>query len=65
MDEVERIATEAEEFLEDRAGVKTIQFSVGGENPMNPGQSNSAMFFVEYDKDTENFSKKPKMLSMT
>ncbi|WP_026566876.1 efflux RND transporter permease subunit [Bacillus sp. UNC41MFS5] len=56
LDEVERIATEAEGFLENRAGVKTIQFSVGGENPMNPGQSNSAMFFVEYDKDTKNFS---------
>jgi hydrophobic/amphiphilic exporter-1 (mainly G- bacteria), HAE1 family len=56
LDEVERIATEAEEFFEDRTGVKTIQFSVGGENPMNPGQSNSAMFFVAYDKDTKNFS---------
>ncbi|MEH7307294.1 efflux RND transporter permease subunit [Neobacillus drentensis] len=57
LDEVERIATEAEGFFENRTGVKTIQFSVGGENPMNPGQSNSAMFFVEYDKDTKNFSK--------
>lgn len=57
LDEVKRIATDAEEFFEDRAGVKTVQFSVGGENPMNPGQSNSAMFFVEYDKDTANFSK--------
>lgn len=57
LDEVERIATEAEGFFENRAGVKTIQFSVGGENPMNPGQSNSAMFFVEYDKNTKNFSK--------
>lgn len=56
LDEVERIATDAEEFFEDRTGVKTIQFSVGGENPMNPGQSNSAMFFVAYDKDTKNFS---------
>ncbi|MFP5113273.1 efflux RND transporter permease subunit [Bacillaceae bacterium C204] len=57
LDEVEGIATEAEEFFENREGVKTIQFSVGGENPMNPGESNSAMFFVEYDKDTKNFSK--------
>lgn len=56
LDEVERIATGAEEYFENRAGVKTIQFSVGGENPMNPGQSNSAMFFVEYDADAENFS---------
>lgn len=56
LDEVERIATGAEDYFEKRAGVKTIQFSVGGENPMNPGQSNSAMFFVEYDADAENFS---------
>ncbi len=56
LDEVERIATEAEGFFENRDGVKTIQFSVGGENPMNPGQNNSAMFFVEYNKDTKNFS---------
>ncbi|MEH7484705.1 efflux RND transporter permease subunit [Neobacillus drentensis] len=56
LDEVERIATEAEGFFKNRAGVKTIQFSVGGENPMNPGQSNSAMFFVEYNKDTKDFS---------
>ncbi|MEH7505179.1 efflux RND transporter permease subunit [Neobacillus drentensis] len=56
LDDVERIATEAEGFFENREGVKTIQFSVGGENPMNPGQNNSAMFFVEYNKDTKNFS---------
>lgn len=55
LDEVADIATDAEEFLTDRKGVKTIQFSVGGENPMNPGESNSAMFFVEYDDETENF----------
>jgi hydrophobic/amphiphilic exporter-1 (mainly G- bacteria), HAE1 family len=56
LDEVTRIALEAEGYLEDRSGVKTIQFSVGGENPMNPGQSNSAMFFVEYKTDTKNFA---------
>lgn len=54
---VERIATEANEFLSKRENVKDIQFSVGGENPMNPGESNSAMFFVGYDKDTKNFDK--------
>ncbi|MEH7438963.1 efflux RND transporter permease subunit [Neobacillus drentensis] len=55
--DVERIATEANEFLSKRKNVKDIQFSVGGENPMNPGESNSAMFFVGYDKDTKNFDK--------
>jgi hydrophobic/amphiphilic exporter-1 (mainly G- bacteria), HAE1 family len=56
LEEVESIATKAEKFFDERDGVKTVQFSVGGENPMNPGQSNSAMFFVEYDADTENFA---------
>lgn len=56
LDEVKAIAMKAEDYLKNRNGVKTIQFSVGSENPMNPGQSNSALFFVEYDKDTENFS---------
>ncbi|WP_413299286.1 efflux RND transporter permease subunit [Bacillus sp. 1P10SD] len=57
IEDVERIATEANEFLSKRKNVKDIQFSVGGENPMNPGESNSAMFFVGYDKDTKNFDK--------
>ena len=57
IEDVERIATEANEFLSNRKNVKDIQFSVGGENPMNPGESNSAMFFVGYDKDTKNFDK--------
>lgn len=56
LDQVIEIASEAEEFFDQRKGVKMIQFSVGGENPMNPGQSNAAIFFVEYDPDTENFS---------
>jgi hydrophobic/amphiphilic exporter-1 (mainly G- bacteria), HAE1 family len=55
LDEVTRIANDAEKYFENRPGVNTIQFSVGGENPMNPGESNSAMFFVEYKKDTKNF----------
>ncbi|MDR6123263.1 HAE1 family hydrophobic/amphiphilic exporter-1 [Bacillus sp. SLBN-46] len=57
IDEVERIATEANGFLSQRTNVKDIQFSVGGENPMNPGESNSAMFFIGYDADTKNFDK--------
>ena len=57
LDEVIDIATEAEQFFTARNDVKTVQFSVGGENPMNPGQSNSALFYVEYEADTENFDR--------
>ncbi|RBW68769.1 efflux RND transporter permease subunit [Bacillus taeanensis] len=56
LDEVEEIALEAEELLMNRDNVESLQFSVGSENPMNPGQSNSAMFYVQYEEDTKNFS---------
>ncbi|MBO1513992.1 efflux RND transporter permease subunit [Metabacillus bambusae] len=46
----------AESFFMDRENVKTVQYSLGSENPMNPGDTNSAIFFVEYEDDTENFT---------
>ncbi|MBM7554791.1 efflux RND transporter permease subunit [Thalassobacillus pellis] len=55
LEDVENIAIEAAEYFENRDGAETIQYSVGGENPMNPGASNQALFFVEYDSETENF----------
>ncbi|MBM7587876.1 HAE1 family hydrophobic/amphiphilic exporter-1 [Bacillus pakistanensis] len=55
-EEVEKIALQAEELLLDRKGVETIQYSIGSANPMSPGSSNSAMFFIEYDEETKNFS---------
>ncbi|MGG3468893.1 efflux RND transporter permease subunit [Neobacillus pocheonensis] len=56
-DEVAKIATDAEDYFQERKGVELVQYTVGGENPMNPGASNQAMFFVKYDNDTENFDK--------
>lgn len=53
LEDVEKIATKAEKHFQDNKDVKTIQFSLGGENPMSPGQSNQAMFFVQYDNDTK------------
>ncbi|MCV5824621.1 efflux RND transporter permease subunit, partial [Escherichia coli] len=47
LEDVEKIATQAEKHFQDNKDVKTIQFSLGGENPMSPGQSNQAMFFVQ------------------
>ena len=54
--EVENTAQKAEDYFQGRKGVKTIQYTVGGENPMNPAASNQALFYVEYDKNTPNFS---------
>ncbi|MEI4620541.1 efflux RND transporter permease subunit [Bacillus cereus] len=57
LEDVEKIATKAEKHFQDKKDVKTIQFSLGGENPMSPGKTNQAMFFVQYDNDTKNFEK--------
>ena len=53
--DAEKTAAMAEDFFLNRKGVHTVQYSLGGENPVNPGASNQALFFVEYDKDTPNF----------
>ncbi|MGG3451696.1 efflux RND transporter permease subunit [Domibacillus aminovorans] len=58
LEEVTDISTDAESYFMDIEDVETVQYSVGSENPMNPGQTNSAMFYVMYDAETENFSEK-------
>ncbi len=55
-EEAEDVALNAEEFFHNREGVTSYQFSLGGGGPMGMGGENSALFFVEYDKDFENFS---------
>ncbi|MGG1631967.1 efflux RND transporter permease subunit [Rossellomorea sp. NRS-1567] len=55
-EDVNTIAQDAEEYFQERIGAETIQYSVGGENPMSPGSSNNAIFYVQYSEDTENFS---------
>jgi hydrophobic/amphiphilic exporter-1 (mainly G- bacteria), HAE1 family len=55
-EDVNKIAQDAEEYFQGRNGAETIQYSVGGENPMSPGSSNNAIFYVQYKDDTENFS---------
>ncbi|MBF0708036.1 efflux RND transporter permease subunit [Alkalihalobacillus hwajinpoensis] len=54
------LALEAEDYFLDKEDVDTIQFSVGGENPMNPGASNQVLFFVSYDEETEGFEEERK-----
>ncbi|MBM7606188.1 HAE1 family hydrophobic/amphiphilic exporter-1 [Metabacillus crassostreae] len=55
-EQAEEMTEVAEKFFLDREHVKTVQFSLGSENPMNPGDTNSALFFVEYEDDTPNFT---------
>lgn len=57
--DVEAIALDAESAISGREGVTSYQYSLGGDNPMaamGGGGDNSALFYIEYDSDFENFS---------
>ncbi|KZE37104.1 Swarming motility protein SwrC [Bhargavaea cecembensis] len=67
-EETLEIISRAEELLEERKGVTSYQFSIeeaGGMGMMMGGGANSALFFIEYDSDFENFSEEPKKLIET
>lgn len=57
-DQVEKNVFAAEEIIDSREGVSMHQFSIGGGNSMGMGPSNdnSALFFIEYDKDFKEFT---------
>ncbi|QDP39837.1 efflux RND transporter permease subunit [Radiobacillus deserti] len=58
-EDVQAIASDAEEFFSGRDGVTTYQYSIGNGGSMSMmgmGNDNSALFFVEYADDYENFS---------
>ncbi|WEG12221.1 efflux RND transporter permease subunit [Pullulanibacillus sp. KACC 23026] len=59
LSDVKKVGIKADNYFEQRNHVKTVQYSIGGGNPMSmgQGQDNSALFYVEYDKNTPNFSK--------
>lgn len=59
-EEINDLALEAEDYFLNKKDVTTIQYSVGGENPMNPGASNQVLFFVSYDEDSEEFEEERK-----
>ncbi|WP_342542533.1 efflux RND transporter permease subunit [Paenisporosarcina sp. FSL H8-0542] len=55
-EDVDETVTEIEDFFIDRKDVESVQVSIGGENPMMPGQNNGALMYVIYDNDTPEFS---------
>lgn len=55
LDDVAKVTEKANTLLLERPGAETVQYSLGGENPMSPGRNNQALFFVAYNKDTKNF----------
>lgn len=55
----EQVALDADALLSDREGVTLYQYSLGGGNPMSAmmgGGDNSALFFIEYDDEFEDFT---------
>ena len=56
LDSVEQLALQAEKALMEQEGVQTLQYSVGGQNPMSPGASKQALFFLSYDSEFKNFA---------
>jgi len=60
--DVEAKALEAEKIILARPGVENMQYSVGGKNPLSPGPSKSALFYVYYNKETKNFEQEKKDL---
>lgn len=54
--QVEQLALQAEAALLGREGVEVLQYSVGGQNPLNPGASRQALFYLKYDRDYANFA---------
>ncbi|AIY06188.1 hypothetical protein Plano_2223 [Planococcus sp. PAMC 21323] len=59
LEDVEAIALDAESAIDERDGVTSYQYSLGGDNPMSAmggAGNNSALFYIEYDDDFEAFS---------
>ncbi|MCM3315680.1 efflux RND transporter permease subunit [Rummeliibacillus stabekisii] len=61
-DQVLEKVEEIEKVAMKKKNVDTVQSSVGGANPMSPGNSNGALVYVIYDKDTQNFGDKKESL---
>ncbi|MCQ6560831.1 efflux RND transporter permease subunit [Paenibacillus mendelii] len=54
--DVEKTSLEAEKLIMKREGMTNLQYSVGGQNPMSFGPSKSALFYIQYENDMNDFS---------
>jgi HAE1 family hydrophobic/amphiphilic exporter-1 len=62
LEDVEARALKAEKLILDQPGVQSMQYSIGGSNPLGMGSANSGLFYVMYDPDTKNFEDVKKTL---
>ncbi|MCK8488201.1 efflux RND transporter permease subunit [Paenibacillus sp. MBLB2552] len=56
LEDVEKDMLSVEKYILEQPGVDKMQYSVGGDNPLGMGSSNSALFYIAYDPDTDHFS---------
>jgi hydrophobic/amphiphilic exporter-1 (mainly G- bacteria), HAE1 family len=62
IDDVEQRALQAEKLILAKSEIDKLQYSVGGENPLQPGPSKSGLFYMQYKSDTKEFPNKKKEL---
>lgn len=43
-------------FMDEQPNATDVQFTVGGENPLNPGNNKQGIFIVQYDPATKDFA---------
>jgi HAE1 family hydrophobic/amphiphilic exporter-1 len=58
IEDVEARALVAEKYLLEQADITSLQYSIGGKNPLQPGPSKSGLFFMLYDSETKDFADK-------
>ncbi|WP_214848280.1 efflux RND transporter permease subunit [Exiguobacterium sp. s193] len=56
LDDSLKAADQAEGYFDKQKNIDNLQFTVGGENPLNPGNTKQAVFIAQYDPDTEDFA---------
>jgi len=61
--DVESLAKKAEEEMLSHEDVESLQFSVGGQNPMQPGNDKQAIFHMKYDEDVDDFHQVSEILT--
>ncbi|BBI31438.1 efflux RND transporter permease subunit [Cohnella abietis] len=62
IEDVEQRALIAEKYMLEQPDVISLQYSIGGENPLQPGPSKSGLFFLQYNSKTKNFADKKEAL---
>ncbi len=61
--DVENLAMKAEKEILSLDDVETLQFSVGGQNPMQPGNDKQAIFYIKYSEDVNDFNQEKEALT--